>query len=54
MIHAKNWLLEATLFATPNIMSPEIADLALKRRQRQVGDEKGNDSGNFEFFLAST
>ena len=36
------------------IMSPKVADLAIKRGQRYVSDEKRNDAGNYEFFLAST
>ena len=35
-------------------MSPKVADLAIKRGQRYVSDEKGNDAGSCEFFLAST
>jgi hypothetical protein len=49
----KNWLLPAILFAIPEIMSPEVADLAIERGQRCVGAEKGNDAGSFELFLAS-
>ena len=36
------------------IMSPKVADLAIKRRQRCASDEKGNDAGSCEFILAST
>jgi len=54
VIHAKNWLLAATRFAMTEIMSPKVADLAIKRGQRYVSDEKRNDAGSYEFFLAST
>ena len=50
----KNWLLAAIRFAMTEIMSPKVAELAIKRGQRYVSDEKGNDAGSCEFFLAST
>ena len=46
VIHAKkNWLLAAIRFAMTEIMSPKVADLAIKRRQRYVSDEKVTTRG---------